>query len=59
MSFCNRTEKRRLRVDAKMGDESPYEPHIVPMMALGRHFKIGDLYDYCSDRILTGMLNIL
>ena len=42
-----------------MGDESPYEPHIVPMMALGRHFKIGDLYDYCSDRILTGMLNIL
>ena len=53
----NRKTYGSTHVVAKMGDGNPFERHIVSMMALGRRFKIGDLYDYCSDRILAGMFH--
>ena len=30
------------------------ERHVIKMAALGHPFQLGDLYDYPTDRILTG-----
>ena len=34
-----------------------FQDKLIPMHAFGRHFKLGDLYDYRSDRIWTGIRN--
>ena len=36
-----------------MSDAGPFQ--LIPMHAFGRHFKLGDLYDYCNDCIWTGI----
>ena len=40
-----------------MSDGEPFHEKLIPMQAFGRHFKLGDLYDYRNDRILTGITN--
>ena len=39
---------------SNMADLSPFQQHFKSMLALGRHFQIGDLYDYHADRIVLG-----
>ena len=38
-----------------MADELIFQKHFVSMRALGRNFKLGDLYNYRNDQILPGI----
>ena len=40
-------------------DGGPFQQQLLSMVALGRNFKIGDLYDYRYDQILKGNTNLL
>ena len=35
------------------------EGHVIVMAALGRRFKLGDLYDYRNDHIVAGKHRLL
>lgn len=37
-----------------MTDGRAFQPYFKSMLALGRNFQLGDLYDYRSDRIING-----
>ena len=37
-----------------MADATLFQEHLQSMAALGRLFKVGDIYDYRRDQTLTG-----
>ncbi len=39
--------------------EGPFQQHFLPMVALGRVFRLGDLYNYCNDNILSGIILVM
>ncbi len=39
-----------------MDQSNAMDQHVIKMVALGRKFQLGDLYNYCTDHILTGNL---
>ena len=41
-----------------MGEAIPFQEHFQSMATLGCTFKVGDVYDYRHDRILTGKLSV-